>query len=167
MFNGCTGIRLSAEQSDSYAAPYRIPTTGTGQTATNAFAGMLTGTGGTFTDDPVIDTTYYKPRLYVEFSSPSPFKLTTYSSAKNWDGQLEYSTNGKPWATWDGRTINASDGILAIRGTGNTVITGRNGMSSKWFLMGSNIRCDGNIETLLDYATVAAGNHPAMADGCY
>ncbi len=31
-------------------------------------------------------------------------------------------------------------------------------------MTGSTISCDGNIETLLDYATVLAGGHPTMAD---
>ncbi|HQC78786.1 MAG TPA: leucine-rich repeat domain-containing protein, partial [Mycobacterium sp.] len=29
------------------------------------------------------------------------------------------------------------------------------------------VACSGNIETLLDYATVDAGDHPAMADSCF
>ena len=38
---------------------YRIPTTDTGMTATDALTDMFTGTGGTFIGTPEINTTYY------------------------------------------------------------------------------------------------------------
>jgi hypothetical protein len=55
--------------------------------------------------------------------------------------------------------------ILCFRGTGNTTLT--NFGNSYWTVEGSNVRCIGNIETLLDYQTVAAGGHPAMAEGAF
>ena len=104
---------------------------------------------------------------YLTFSSPSSFTLKTNNGAKNWNGTLEYSTNASTWETWDGVTELASDGnVLYLRGTNNTVITGSSS-SKKWVLTGSSIACSGNIETLLDYATVQAGNHPTMTDYCY
>ena len=59
MFNGCTKIKLSTTLTGIYDTAYRIPTTGTGITATDALASMFTATGGTFIGTPEINTTYY------------------------------------------------------------------------------------------------------------
>ena len=60
MFYGCTSLKLSTTKTGNYQVAYRIPTTGTGTTtATDALTGMFTGTGGTFTGTPSINTTYY------------------------------------------------------------------------------------------------------------
>jgi len=59
MFNGCAKIRLSTTMTGIYDTAYRIPTTGTGTTATNALTNMFAATGGTFTGTPSINTTYY------------------------------------------------------------------------------------------------------------
>lgn len=109
---------------------------------------------------------------YLTFSSPSSFTLAVNDATKHWDGTLEYYNNGV-WTTWDGTTTLSSEQyydnyVLYLRGTGNTVITGDSDSGSyKWVLTGSDISCIGNIETLLDYATVEAGNHPTMGDYCY
>ena len=108
---------------------------------------------------------------YLTFKSPSSFTLKVNNATKSWDGTLEYSTDTSTWSTWDGTTTlssatSGSDNVLYLRGTGNTVITGNNA-KAKWVLTGSNIACIGNIENLLDYATVESGNHPTMATYCY
>ena len=59
MFDGCTSLKLSSTQTGEYTQEYRIPSSGTGTTATNALVEMFTGTGGTFTGSPAINTTYY------------------------------------------------------------------------------------------------------------
>ena len=60
MFQGCTGIKLSTEQTAEYSIPYSIPKEGTAESVgKNALANMFTGTGGTFTGTPSINTTYY------------------------------------------------------------------------------------------------------------
>lgn len=104
---------------------------------------------------------------YLTFSSPNPFSISV--ATPGWDGKLYYSTDTKTWAEWTGTKVNATeaDGIYALyfSGTGNTKITG--GFSNKWTLSGSSISCTGNIESLLDYETVAAGQHPALANSCY
>ena len=105
---------------------------------------------------------------YLTFSSPSSFTLAVYNATKGWDGTLEYYNNGV-WTTWDGITTLSSEQyydnyVLYLRGTGNTVIIS-DGYS--WVLTGSDISCTGNIETLLDYAAVEAGNHPTMGYYCY
>ncbi len=113
---------------------------------------------------------------YITFSSSTAFTLKTYNETKNWDGTLYYSTDLTTWNVWDGTTtLNSSaDFKLYLRGTGNTNISSANLVNDeptdteRWVLTGDNgIACTGNIETLLDYETVAAGNHPTMAEGCY
>ena len=59
MFDGCTSLKLSSTQTGEYTQEYRVPSSGTGTTATNALVEMFTGTGGTFTGSPAINTTYY------------------------------------------------------------------------------------------------------------
>ena len=59
MFTVCTSLKLSTTLTGIYDTAYRIPTTGTGATASNALLDMFTGTGGTFTGTPTINTTYY------------------------------------------------------------------------------------------------------------
>ena len=58
-FKGCSRIKLSTTQTNEYTQEYRIPTTGTGTTAEQAFKDMFTNTGGTFRGTPEINTTYY------------------------------------------------------------------------------------------------------------
>ena len=115
----------------------------------------------------------FKPegKSYLTFSSPSSFTLKVNDTTKHWDGTLEYFASDRTWTTWDGTATlssidNDGDNVLYLRGTGNTVITGNN-QNYRWILTGSNIACIGNIENLLDYATVTAGNHPTMANYCY
>ena len=111
------------------------------------------------------------PIPYLTFSSPNSFTLAVKDATKHWDGTLEYSTDTSTWSTWDGTTTlsafdNDGEYVLYLRGTGNTVITGSN-QNYKWILTGSDIACIGNIENLLDYATVESGAHPTMASYCY
>ena len=65
MFQGCTKIKLSTTQTGEYQTPYRIPTSGTGATATNALQNMFAYTGGTFKGTPSINTTYYTSNTVV------------------------------------------------------------------------------------------------------
>ena len=115
----------------------------------------------------------FKPegKSYLTFSSPNSFTLKVNDTTKHWNGTLEYFSSNRTWTVWDGTTILSSvdnDGeyVLYLRGTGNTVITG-NSPNYRWILTGNDIACIGNIENLLDYATVTAGNHPTMANYCY
>ena len=59
MFRGCPNINLSTTLTGEYQTPYRMPTSGTGTTATDALYNMFTNTGGTFKGTPSINTTYY------------------------------------------------------------------------------------------------------------
>ena len=108
---------------------------------------------------------------YLTFHSPSSFTLKVNDTTKHWDGTLEYSTDTSTWSTWDGTTTlssatSGSDNVLYLRGTGNTKITGGS-VDYRWVLTGSDIKCIGNIENLLDYATVGTRQHPTMAAICY
>lgn len=100
--------------------------------------------------------------IALKFSSDSDFTL---SAPKNWDGTLEYTLdNGSTWTTWDGSQLSgtASQPIY-LRGIGNSVINGTD--SYYWNFTGKY--CTGNIENLLDYQTVANGEHPVMGERCY
>ena len=115
----------------------------------------------------------FKPagKSYLTFSSPNSFTLAVADSTKHWNGNLEYFASNKTWTIWDGTSALsavADDGeyFLYLRGAGNTVITGA-GLNHKWILTGTDIKCIGNIENLLDYATVESGAHPIMANYCY
>ena len=108
---------------------------------------------------------------YLTFKSPSRFTLKVNDAIKHWNGTLEYSTDKFTWSTWNGNTLLSSatmggKNVLYLRGTGNTKITGKSS-NYKWVLTGTDISCIGNIENLLDYATVESGAHPTMADHCY
>lgn len=109
---------------------------------------------------------------YLTFKSPNSFTLSVNDTTKHWNGTLEYSTNASIWTAWDGTTTlssatKGSNNVLYLRGTGNNVICGKNEINYKWVLTGNDIKCIGNIENLLDYATVTAGNHPTMKSYCY
>lgn len=60
MFRGCTKLKLSRTQTTEYKTPWRIPSSGTiSSKPSNWNSNMLSGTGGTFTGNPSINTTYY------------------------------------------------------------------------------------------------------------
>lgn len=112
-----------------------------------------------------------KQVTYLTFSSTKPFDISTNNQSKNWNGDLYYSTDKVTWDQWNGEsTILSMDcnGVhyVYMRGIGNTSITGNNNQA-KWVLNGTDIRCDGNIENLLDYRVVVSGVSPTMADYCY
>ena len=119
----------------------------------------------------------FKPsgKSYLTFSSPNSFTLAVGDATKHWDGTLEYFASNKTWTVWDGITTLSSvdnDGeyVLYLRGTGNTKMGCFDESMEEpapWVINGTNVRCNGNIETLLDYATVEAGQHPTMAVTCY
>ena len=104
----------------------------------------------------------------ILFRSTAPFQLEA-SNGKTWDCILEYSTDGKTWNEWNGESISSGENNeLYIRGTGNTVITGRFGRGWKLEPSADNkIECIGNIENLLDYRVVLDGKHPTMGRYCY
>ena len=60
MFQGCTGLKISATQTGEYTTAWRIPSTGEITAEAPSWNNnMLNNTGGTFTANPSINTTYY------------------------------------------------------------------------------------------------------------
>ena len=111
----------------------------------------------------------YEVIPWLSFIGNEDFTLKTNNTTKNWDGTLEYSTDTSTWNTWNGTEISSVGNTLYLRGTGNTKITGTSS-TYKFVFTGTDtlkIACEGNIESLLDYETVSAGGHPAMAGSCY
>lgn len=150
-----TGTPVSVSASELVSGTKSIAANGTGIDVTNYAAVDVDVTTGV----PGLENS-------LCFSSPSSFTLAIDESAAGWDGTIEWTDGSQPWATWDGTsTLSASTGVLYLRGTGNEYITGSEGGS--FVLTGTNISCVGNIETLLDYATVALGSHPTMGASCF
>ena len=126
-----------------------------------------------YIDASIFAPAQFKPagKSYLTFSSPKNFTLAVNNKTKNWDGILEYFSADKTWTIWDGTTIlfadnNDGEYVLYLRGTGNTKITG-GGTNINWIITGTDVKCVGNIENLLDYITVESGNHPTMTTNCY
>ena len=65
MFYECTSIKLSTTKTDKYINEYRIPSTGTIAFDDYCMDDMFTGTSGTFTGTPEINTTYYTSNIIV------------------------------------------------------------------------------------------------------
>ena len=65
MVSGCSFICLSETQTGEYQTPYTLPADGTATAASNAFNYMFQNTGGTFTGNPTVNTTYYTSNLVV------------------------------------------------------------------------------------------------------
>lgn len=113
----------------------------------------------------------FKPegKSYLTFRSPNEFTLSLRYGEKGWNGTLEYFASNETWTTWSGRNAlsavaNGGEYVLYLRGIGNSGIGGK---ECGWNLDGTDIKCIGNIENLLDYATVESGNHPIMRNKCY
>ncbi|MGI5870379.1 MAG: leucine-rich repeat protein, partial [Kiritimatiellia bacterium] len=173
MFKNCTGIKLYTEGSGPiWGIPEGAMLAGDWNKT------MLAGTSGTFTGDPVPGATYYyDPTIpppstaYLTFSGANAFTITP--SAVSWNGDLFYSTNTTDWIAFDrdGATAALDSGSgdyrLHFRGAGNTLVTGGN--LAYWTINAApaSVDCSGNIETLLDYATVEADGHPAMIANCF
>ena len=163
--------KTAADNAVKYTSSQNLTDAQKQQARTNIGAGTssFSGSWNDLTDKP------FKPagESCLTFSSLNSFtlKLENRFDSKYWDGILEYFTSDRTWAVWDGTsTLSAvyDDGeyVLYLRGTGNTVIIG-GFQNRRWVLTGTDIVCIGNIENLLDYATVESGSHPSMADYCY
>lgn len=78
MFEGCSNIKISTEKTDEYKYEYRIPFSGTAIRPEGweedeywwPCSGMFSETGGTFTDDPELHTTYYTNNEIVRAFPP-------------------------------------------------------------------------------------------------
>lgn len=127
---------------------------------TNYLAGNATASVAVSAYSPVINN-------YLRFSSASPFTISVANSTKNWNGTLYSRSGSGDWAEWDGSTtLSSSNGTIDFAGSGNTRL-GSNNENVRLVISGSNVSCVGNIESLLDYETVAAGGHPTTGRYCY
>lgn len=111
-----------------------------------------------------------EPGNYISFSSRSDFAVGVLYNGKQWNGTIEYSPDATDWKIWSGAyPISSNKGRLYLRGVGNTRFTGApdGGLCGALQLTGMNISCNGNIENLLDYQTVANGGHPGMSARCF
>ena len=59
MFQNCTNIKVSTTQGGIYDYAYRIPKEGSATSSGYKTYAMFSGTGGTFTGTPSVNTTYY------------------------------------------------------------------------------------------------------------
>lgn len=103
-----------------------------------------------------------KDKPYIVFSSDTEFEVAIGNSGNQ---TLQYSLDGILWQTYTVGTEITSDEKFTVyfRGSNNTIF-GPNNPARGWTTQGEGgeIRCDGNIEALLDYQTVLAGGHPRM-----
>ena len=140
-----------------------------------ACAGLFAITAGAapagVTATPKVAPLSPTPGAYLTFSSATAF--TIKPQQESWNGTLYWSTDTTFWSvfTASGATAAAPNGAgeykLHLCGSGNTYITGSS-TSSPWLITADNpVACSGNIETLLDHATVADGEHPTMASCCF
>lgn len=147
MFSGCIGL-TTVPNNESYTTEDAKIIPSTNDTA-NYAAELVQMTG----DD------------HITFSSSETFSIGAPS--KRWDGIMEYSTDNLTWTIWDGSSISAVQSgdtsyYLCFRGTGNTAITR---YPNGWVLKASSdVECDGNIMTLLDYE---CPDNATMANGCF
>lgn len=105
-----------------------------------------------------------KPTNCIEFSAPAPLAIKcqrTWDDNTPWNGVIEYSVDGQTWTEWNCTRIAGK--TIYMRGTGNTHITNNNPFE----ISGTNVSVSGNIETLLDYAAVEAGQHPLIDAFCF
>ena len=100
----------------------------------------------------------------LKFSSDDNFTLKVESPV--WRGTMEYSTDEcATWNEWDGTELSGTaTQPIYMRGVGNTKVS-ETSSSNSWNFTGKY--CTGNIEYLLDYASVEEGEHPAMDSWCF
>ena len=181
MFNGCTKLKLSTTQTTEYKTPWRIPSSGTISGESSGWnTDMLANTGGTFTGNPSINTTYYGAwgtsgggddytDCLTFTGETSEFTLAVGSKgAKEWDGTLYYSTDHNTWNVWDGTAINSANKKLYLKGKGNTMFYDLTGARLS---LSAKASCSGNIQTLLDWesppTSISTGHcYTSMFNGC-
>ena len=108
---------------------------------------------------------------YLKLEGTDSFTLDVFYT---WDGTLEFSNDGG--TTWTDASLYADNSIasgtnntLVFRGTNNTCFWDDVDSHRPFFLNMSSgdLTVSGNIETIMDYQTVIAGNHPAMGNYCF
>ena len=102
----------------------------------------------------------------LTFYSEAPFRMCITNKKKNWDGNLYYSLDNSNWTEWNGEFIEGTNGIIYMRGVGNTYLNTGSISSAGAFHFetdtGCFIYCIGIMENLLDYTTT-----PTLGIYCY
>lgn len=102
----------------------------------------------------------------LTFYSEAPFRMCITNKKKNWDGTLYYSLDNSNWSEWNGEFIEGTNGIIYMRGVGNTYLNTSSIGSAGAFHFETNtgcfMHCIGSMDDLLDYTTT-----PTMANYCY
>lgn len=182
MFQGCNSLKISNTDSGTYSIPYRLPAgEETGTIAANAFTGMFLDTGGAFTGTPSIDTTYYLDEScppvvfdqgYLEFTSTTNDRIIlgiNPNATIKWN-KMEYSIDDNigNWSEWDGASTIEAGSSIRLRGLGNTAIATSASDVNKAGVFSftisnvdQGIKCNGNIEALLDYKKVLLNKIPS------
>ena len=107
-----------------------------------------------------------KPDGCIAFTSDAYFQISLGDSSgyNPWDGIVEVSSNGTDWIVY-----TAGDRINSDRHGGEWCVFFRGGYNhgfgeASFKIRGEySISCTGNIENLLDHATVQNGQHPEMS----
>lgn len=119
MFGNCTSIKLSTTQTAEYKTSWRIPSSGTISSAPSTWGhDMLSGTGGTFTSDPDINTTYYGAWGTSGGGGDTPTDAWNEVSGGTFYGgtyflRLEPNmslANDSTWDTWENALYSLRDG---------------------------------------------------------
>ena len=95
MFKDCTRIMLSETPGNEYSIPFRFPADGTASN-TNALNDMFTGTDGTFTGAPSLNTTYYGYKDEPEVPGDSTIKNELCLTALEANTTLALYKTGEP-----------------------------------------------------------------------
>ena len=102
----------------------------------------------------------------LTFYSEAPFRMCITNKKKNWNGTLYYSLDNSNWNEWNGEFIEGTNGIIYMRGVGNTYLNTLSVGSAGAFHFetdtGCFMHCIGIMENLLDYTTTST-----LADSCY
>ena len=104
------------------------------------------------------------------FSSAGQFALKA-NGGRQWDGIIEYSTSYPAafWTVWQGERIEAEESAgkyrIYLRGYGNHYLTGQSESDeNRWVIEGSEVRLDGRIRNILDYAN--PDSKPMVENAC-
>ncbi len=115
-----------------------------------------------------------EPGPYLAFYSTDGEFTIGIGDRASWNGILEYSVDTVTWSEYEKQPsarvpVSSNAGLLYFRGSGNTHLqTYYSAYMPNFFeIQGSGIHCIGNIETLLDYASVQRGEHPRMDAWCF
>ena len=178
MYAGCSNLRIYSEPTintyGSFAKEWKIPTA----TVVDGWKeNMFLECPNVI--DPQLNTSYYIEddpitNTCLSFISEEAFSLskTEYFTT---DGTIEYclgTPSASSFTTWNNETLTATKAddnkyYISLRGIGATYVTSstENVMEAPLSMSATKaVECKGYVENILDYASIARGESPAMAD---